>query len=230
MTTKSKPEVLYIIRLHFGDGRILCKVGRTNNLDKRLQEIKTAFPGPHEVAEQFDDIADGTAKYVESYVLAKLESYRNREGGGRELFDFTIFGSIISACTHVREIFWETIGMFESSVEWNIEEKIAVAAGWSSDPKVVPATKGVAENVRLLREKQAVAKAIELECSAIKDSLRVEFAKERASKFTLGPADAVSFTEVSTERVNTKRLREKYPDIAKEFTERTSSRRLNIGT
>jgi len=222
-------EKIYVIYLNFGDGeKIRCKIGRTANLEKRLQDIKTAFPGEHEVIAVFDTV-DGTAKDVEAYVLASLEEYRCREGGGKELFDFTKLKTKDYVAGFVEMQMKDTVGMFDASVEWKKAEKEAVDAGWT-DPKTIVATSDTREKVKRIRVLQSMSKVLDLECGAIKDSLRTEFAKERASEITVSPGDVLKFTEVTTDRINTKRLREKYPDIADECTDQSKSRRLTVGT
>lgn len=224
----SKEEVIYVIFLNFGDDKLRCKVGRTNNLLSRLQTIKTAFPGEHMILGT-ETPALGTAKEVESYVLAKLERFRCREGGGKELFDFTVMGSKEKVVEFVKRIVKETEGMFEACAKWKQDEKEAEEAGWDT-PRTIPARPGIKNKVARLRELQAEAKVLELQCDAIKDSLRSEFATSRASEIVLTPGDTIRYTLSESERLDTKRLEKEYPLIAKECSRATKTRRLTIGT
>lgn len=225
----SKEEVIYVIYLNFGDDKLRCKVGRTNNLLSRLQTIKTAFPGEHMVLGT-ETPALGTAKEVESYVLAKLERFRCREGGGKELFDFTEMGSKEKVVEIFKSIVKETEGMFDACVKWKKDEEEAEEAGWDTTPRTIPARPGIKNEVARLRELQAQAKVLELQCDAIKNSLRSEFATSRASEITLTAGDVIKYTLTESERVDTKRLQKEYPLIAKECSVRTKTRRLTVGT
>lgn len=87
--------------------------------------------------------------------------------------------------------------------------------------------KEISGKIKELRELKRMAEEIAAEIDAIQDVLKADMLAKGVDVLS-GVDYKVSFTEVTTRRLDTTALRKALPDVAERFTKETKTRRFTV--
>ena len=81
--------------------------------------------------------------------------------------------------------------------------------------------------VRTLKELEAFIAEAQAEAEAIKDELKAQMTEQNTEEMTVD-VYKVRWTTVSSDRIDTASFKKAMPDLARQFTKTTTSRRFSI--
>lgn len=98
----------------------------------------------------------------------------------------------------------------------------------SKNIKIMPTTMvKITDKVKELKELKAMVKELDKEIEKIEDELKNELLKRDIEELDVG-AYIIRYTNVLSDRLDTKKLKEAMPDVYKMYLKQTASRRFTI--